>query len=72
MNQKQRILAALKMGPVCGTVMLGWHIPRYSARILELRDEGYEIIRRPCRLHYHDSQQYVYELAESDQLRLAL
>jgi hypothetical protein len=70
MNQRDRILAALRLGPVCGTQMLSWHIPRYSARIGELRVEGFEIIRRRCQLHYHDTAQFVYELEESDQLVL--
>jgi hypothetical protein len=69
-NQKDRILAALKLGPICGSVMASWYINRYAARIYELRSEGYEISRRPCQLHHHDSQQYVYELAEPDQMSL--
>jgi len=72
MSQKQRVLNALKMQPVCGTSFLDWHIPRYAARIWELRAEGYEIASRPCRLHSHESPQTVYELAESDQLRLSV
>ena len=68
MSQKRRILAALKLGPVCGTDMLRWRIPRYAARIYELRTEGHDIVSRPCRLHDHDSPQVVYELAEKDQL----
>jgi hypothetical protein len=58
------------MGPVCGTVMLRWYIPRYAARIHELRAEGYEITSRTCKLHIHESPQTVYELVESDQLSL--
>jgi hypothetical protein len=71
-SQKQRILGALKLGPVCGTTLLGWSMPRYAARIYELRAEGHEITSRPCQLHHHESPQIVYELAELDQLRLAL
>ena len=72
MTQKTRILAALKLGPVCGTQMLGWHIPRYAARIYELRTEGHDIISRPCTLHAHESPQVVYEMVEKAQLELAL
>ena len=35
MNQRERVLARLKQGPVCGTELLEMRIPRYSARILE-------------------------------------
>jgi hypothetical protein len=70
MSQKQRLLQALKLGPVCGTTLLEWHIPRYGARLHELRAEGYEIESKPCRLHYHESPQTVYELVEMDQLSL--
>jgi hypothetical protein len=72
MTQKQRILAALRMGPVCGSQMAGWYINRYGARIGELRDEGYEISKRPCELHRHQSNQFVYELADPDQMSLAI
>jgi hypothetical protein len=71
MNQKDRILAALKLGPVCGAQMASWYIARYGARIAELRDEGYEITRRPCQLHdWHQTNQFLYELTEVDQLSL--
>jgi hypothetical protein len=72
MNQRDRVLGALKMGPVCGTTFLASYIPRYAARILELRKEGYQIITRPCQLHAHDSRQTVYELIGADQLALDL
>lgn len=71
-SQKQRILNALKLGPVCGTQFLDWHMPRYAARIYELRTEGHYITTRTCQLHRHESPQIVYELAEADQLSLAL
>ena len=68
MNQKQRILNALKLGPVCGTDLLRWSIPRYAARIAELRKAGHDIVTRPCRLHDHETPQFVYEMVEKDQL----
>lgn len=71
-TQKQRIMGALKMQPTCGTTFLSWHMPRYAARIYELRTEGHDIISRPCKLHVHDSPQTVYELVEKSQLELAL
>lgn len=72
MTQRDRILAALRMGPVCGTQFLQMFIPRYAARIHELRKDGFVIGTRPCRMHDHSSAQIVYELAETDQMRLAL
>jgi len=72
MSQKERILNALKMGPQCGTSFLEWHMPRYAARIHELRAEGWTISTRTCRLHSHESPQTVYELEQADQLSLAL
>lgn len=72
MNQQQRVLAALKAGPICGTELLRMRIPRYSARILELRQAGHVIETRPCRnqFHQHESVQTVFELATVDQMRL--
>lgn len=74
MNQCERVLDLLKHGPVCGTVFLKLYIPRYSARILELRQRGHVITTRPCKdqWHGHQSPQTLFELAETDQLRLAL
>ena len=69
-SQRDRILAALKLEPRCGTDFLRWYIGRYGARIQELRDEGYEIVKRPCKLHQHDTRQFVYELVDADQQRL--
>jgi hypothetical protein len=71
MNQKQRILNALKLGPVCGTDLLRWGIPRYAARVAELRKAGHDIITRPCRLHDHESPQVVYEMQTKDQMSFA-
>ena len=72
MNQRERVLTMLKAGPVCGTDFLRQFIPRYSARIYELRQLGLTVTERPCRFSHHDheSRQTVYELAGSDQLAL--
>lgn len=74
MNQREKVLAMLKTGPVCGTDFLAAYVPRYSARILELRQQGHVIESRPCRngWHQHETAQTVYELAVSDQLRLSV
>lgn len=71
-TQKQRILEALRLEPRCGTTFLDWHIPRYAARIYELRTEGHNIVSTPCKLHHHDSAQIVYRLVEMSQMELAL
>lgn len=72
MNQKERVLMMLKQGPVCGTDFLRVYVPRYSARILELRQQGYAINTRPCKnqFHQHESAQTVFELEAIDQQRL--
>ena len=72
MNQRERVLARLKQGPACGTEFLDMRIPRYSARILELRQAGHIIVNRPCQHQWHDhfSSQTVFELATSDQMSL--
>ncbi len=60
-TQRQRVLAALRDGPVCGTEFLEMHIPRYAARIMELR-ETLTITNELCRKHSHYSRQTVYRL----------
>ncbi len=64
MTQKDRILGALQLEPRCATTFLDWRIGRAAARVSELRQEGHEIITRPCRLHHHDNPQVVYELVD--------
>ena len=51
-------------GPVCGTEFLDEHIPRYAARISELRATGVPIETRPCRgsHHHHITRQVQYVL----------
>ncbi len=62
-TQRDHVLRRLKVEPLCGTDFLFLGIPRYSARIYELRKEGHQIIRRTCDKHlHHRSRQYVYEL----------
>jgi len=66
MNQRQRILHALEKAPVCGTTLLGWMIPRYAARIAELR-ETETIETRACNLHDHKTRQVMYVLHRQSQ-----
>ena len=72
LTQKQWVLSRLQAGPTCGTTFLEDYVPRYAARILELRQEGYKITSEPCRLHDHRSRQIVYRLAEQQQMELSL
>ncbi len=69
-SQKDRILQALQLEPRCATTFLDWRIGRAAARVNELRQEGHDIITRPCQFHHHDNPQVVYELVESAQLLL--
>jgi len=69
-TQSQEILYRLQMGPVCGTDLLRMYIPRYAARILELRLSGHQIETRTCTnsLHDHRSKQVEYVLVTDDTL----
>ena len=60
MSQKQRIANLLRDGPVCGTALLDLRMPRYAARIAELRAEGMLIETRRCESHRHVSAQVEY------------
>jgi hypothetical protein len=56
-TQKERVLAMLRRGWVCGVDFLGHARPpivRYTGRIHELRNDGYQIDRRPCQAPFHD------------------
>ncbi len=62
-TQRDHVLRWLMVEPICGTDFLFSGIPRYSARIYELRKKGHQIVRRTCDIHrHHRSRQYVYEL----------
>ena len=65
MGQRDRILRMLidaYPDGVCGTVFLKAMMPRYGARIHELRAEGWDIQTERCRVHVHESRQTVYRL----------
>jgi hypothetical protein len=59
MSQNDRVLAMLRRGWVCGTEFLDERMPRYGARIYELRRRGFLIASRPCAdpQHRHASRQ---------------
>lgn len=71
MNQRETVLYMLTNNPqgVCGTRFLELHIPRYSARLGELKKEGHVISRRTCTNphHGHRGVQYEWFLSEVDQ-----
>jgi hypothetical protein len=70
--QQKKVLSMLQAGPRCGKDFLDVYIARYSARILELKQLGYLIDKRPCRFSHHDHEapMFVWELATSDQMSL--
>jgi hypothetical protein len=67
-TQNQRVLDALRQWPagVCGTQFLEMHIPRYAARVGELRDDGHTIdnVACPHGWHRHNSRIATYQLTE--------
>lgn len=53
-TQREQVLATLAEGdPICGTAFLQARIPRYAARVNELRRDGWRIERVPCPYNYH-------------------
>ena len=49
---------------VCGTDFLRAYVPRYGARIHELRREGWVIVKSKCDRHVHESVQWVFEVVD--------
>ena len=66
MTQKELILSTLRnyREGVCGNYFLEAHIPRYAARINELRNDGHTIdsIRCPHPYHTHRANIATYQL----------
>ena len=58
-TQQQRIITMLKSGKKTSADFYKEYMPRFSARIHELRNKGYDIRRSPWRDHM-----FVYELKE--------
>jgi len=67
-TQADLVLTMLHTRPegVCGTAFLQFHIPRYAARMGELREAGHKIGKRRCDFtwHVHQSPQWVYFLED--------
>lgn len=74
MTQKDRLLQALRLGPVCSFRFYDHPglTHRIAARVFDLRSEGYQITSRACTLHDHESNAVLYELDEIDQMSFAL
>ncbi len=64
MSQDARVLEMLRRDWVCGTTFLDEGMPRYAARICELRQRGCMIARKPCNdpTHHHSSRQEQWRL----------
>ncbi len=63
MSRTDTLLGLLEKSPRCGQELVEWGIGyRYSARIGELRDRGYTIVKKVCQVHRHRSRMYQYEL----------
>lgn len=52
-TQKARILSLLQTGPVCAWDLYSYRMPRFAARIHELRQDGYLITTEHCTAPYH-------------------
>ncbi len=65
MSQLDEVRAMLEDGWTCGTWFLRCYIPRYGARIFELRRLGYRVKRRQCQTHFHTGRQYEWRLVAS-------
>ena len=61
-RQQDRVLALLRLGPLCSTSLLELYIPRGAAVVYRLRQAGYPIWTRPCSRpgHEHTSPQIEY------------
>ncbi len=75
-TQADKVLQMLRdseMG-VCANEFIQAHVPRFSARLLELRKAGHEIENRKCFLpsHRHQTRQYRYVLLPARKHRPSL
>ena len=53
-TQNDLVLARLEVrGTVCGNWFLAMYIPRYAARILDLKQAGFDIRKVKCPYSYH-------------------
>jgi hypothetical protein len=65
-TQQERVKIMLTQGWVCGIQFLDAspRVLRYTSRIFELRRDGYQIERRPCRhpWHHHSAQMWEWRI----------
>lgn len=62
-TQIDRVREALLDGWTCATWFLNQYLPRYGARIWDLRRAGYYIDRRVCQSHdWHQTTQYEWRI----------
>jgi len=63
MSQSDTVLWMLRRGWTCGSEFRDdAHIPRYSARLTELRASGWGLDRRKCTRHRHKTVQYEWRV----------
>ena len=75
MTQTQDVLKLLEhashtqSGQVCGEDFLQRYIPRYSARIYDLREQGHSIATEKCNKlhHYHRSTIKAFRLVPQEE-----
>ena len=75
MTRKDDALFLLKIGPRCGQELVEAGVGyRYSARIFDLREDGWTIADRPCTRHKHRAAMVEYRVAGWDdgQMEMAL
>ena len=75
MTRKDDALFLLKIGPRCGQAFVEAGVGyRYSARIFDLREDGFVIEDHPCTRHDHRAAMVEYRLAGWDdgQMEMAL
>ena len=63
-NQRAFVKWLLNYAWVCGTQFLEVNVPRYGARIAELKKEGVDVRRRICANpgHHHQTRQYEWRI----------
>jgi len=63
-TQAERVFKMLSRGWVCGSEFLEAHLPRYGARIYELRQDGWYVSKRQCQhpWHRHESVQWQWKI----------
>ena len=75
LTQKEVVLAALRQQPqgVCGVWFLDRRMPRYPARIVDLKTDGHSIGRVKCPYPYHTHAKSIatYRL-DDGQMEMAL